>query len=158
MLNKALIYIHGKGGTADAAECFKPLFPDYDIYGFDYKSENPWDAEVEYKEYFTELSKEYSSITVIASSLGAFFLMASNISDLIQKAFFVSPIVNMELLIIDMMRQANVSKEELRDVGEINVSADTTLSWKYLEWVRNHPLVWSVPTFILYGEKIISNQ
>ena len=52
-----------------------------------------------------------------------------------------------------MMRQANVSEEELREKGEINVSADTTLSWKYLEWVRNHPIEWRVPTHILYGEK-----
>ena len=153
MPNKVIIYIHGKGGNADDSEYFKPLFPKYDILGFDYKSENPWDAEKEYKEYFTALSKKYSSITVIASSLGAFLLMASDISNLINKAFFVSPIVNMECIIVGMMLQANISEEELKNKGIIYVSPETTLSWKYLEWARKHTIIWNVPTFILYGEK-----
>ncbi len=28
-----------------------------------------------------------------------------------------------------------------------------TLSWEYLCYVRNHPVNWSVPTYILYGDK-----
>ncbi|MGN0789306.1 MAG: alpha/beta hydrolase, partial [Christensenellales bacterium] len=28
-----------------------------------------------------------------------------------------------------------------------------TLSWKYLVWVRNHPINWKIPTKILYGSK-----
>ncbi|SEA07110.1 hypothetical protein SAMN02910384_00786 [Pseudobutyrivibrio sp. ACV-2] len=44
MADKALVYIHGKGGTASASEQFKSLFPDCDIYGFDYKSEYPWEV------------------------------------------------------------------------------------------------------------------
>ncbi len=111
MAEKALIYIHGKGGTAAASEYFQQLFPEYDTFGFDYKAENPWEAEVEYKGYFTKLSKEYSYITVIASSLGAYFLMIAGVSDMIQKAFLVSPIVDMEGLIEDMMARANVSNE-----------------------------------------------
>jgi pimeloyl-ACP methyl ester carboxylesterase len=153
MMDKALVYIHGKGGTASASEYFKPLFPKYDTYGFDYKSENPWDAETEYKEYFEKLSKEYASITVIASSLGAYFLMISGVNDMIQKAFFVSPIVNMERLIKDMMARANVSDEELENKKIIQLSEYEILSWEYLSWVRKHPIDWKVPTYILYGEK-----
>ncbi len=52
MADKALVYIHGKGGSASASEQFKSLFPDCDIYGFDYKSEYPWEAESEYKNIF----------------------------------------------------------------------------------------------------------
>lgn len=33
MKDKALVYIHGKGGTASASEQFKSIFPDYDTYG-----------------------------------------------------------------------------------------------------------------------------
>ena len=153
MSDKALVYIHGKGGTASDSEYFKPLFPEYDIYGFDYISENPWEAESEYKDYFLRLSEKYSSITVFASSIGAYFLMNSDVDSLIKKAFFVSPIVDMERLIQDMMNRANVSDEELSKKNIIQVSSDEVLSWDYLVWVRNHPIVWRVPTHILYGEK-----
>ena len=150
--NKALIYIHGKGGNASASDYFKPIFPKYDVFGFDYKSENPWEAEIEYKEYFSNISKEYSSITVIASSLGAYFLMISGAGAMIQKAFFVSPILNMERLIQDMMIRANVTDEELKSKKIMELSSNEILSWDYLEWVRKHPISWEVPTFILYGE------
>ena len=153
MSNKALVYIHGKGGTASDSAYFKPLFPEYDTYGFDYKSENPWEAESEYKEYFAELSEKYSSISVIASSLGAYFLMISDVGSVIEKAFFISPIVNMERLIQDMMERADISDEVLKTQKHIQISADEILSWEYLTWVRKHPVVWKVPTYILYGEK-----
>ena len=48
MSDNALVYIHGKGGTANAAETFKTLFPEYEIFGIDYKAENPWEAEPEF--------------------------------------------------------------------------------------------------------------
>ena len=150
---RALVYIHGKGGNAGEAAYFKPLFPECDVLGFDYRSEEPWDAVPEFREYFKNLSEEYSSITVIASSLGAYFLMLSGAGDLITKAFFVSPIVDMERLIRDMMFRANVSEEELRQKGRIVVSPEEILSWEYLDWVIKHPIKWNIPTFILYGEK-----
>ena len=153
MSDNALIYIHGKGGTASAAETFKPLFPEYEIFGFDYKAEKPWETEPEFKEYFKTLYKEYGPLTVIASSIGAYFLMISNVCDMITKAFFVSPIVDMERLIKDMMAGANVTDEELNEKGIISVSEDMILSWDYLSWVRKHPVTWNVQTCILYGER-----
>ncbi|WP_034475803.1 alpha/beta hydrolase [Butyrivibrio proteoclasticus] len=153
MANKALIYIHGKGGTASASEQFKSFFPDHDTFGFDYKSDNPWEAESEFKEYFIRLSEKYTSITVLASSLGAYFLMISGAGVMIQKAFLVSPIVDMERLIQDMMKYANVSEDDLKSKSTIHLSDGAVLSWDYLVWVKNHPIVWNVPTFILFGEK-----
>ena len=153
MADNSLIYIHGKGGTASASEQFRTFFPDYDIYGFDYKSDNPWEAESEYKEYFLKMAEKYTSITVLASSLGAYFLMVSGADVMIQKALFVSPIVDMEHLIRDMMKQADVSDEVLKAKSTIYLSEGVVLSWDYLVWVRNHPIVWNVPTYILFGEK-----
>lgn len=49
MQSRALVlYIHGKGGTAEEAEHYKPLFPHCDVVGLDYKSETPWEAEAEF--------------------------------------------------------------------------------------------------------------
>ena len=61
-MNKAVIYIHGKGGNAQEAEHYVPLFPDSDVIGFDYRSETPWEAKREFTAYFSSLSKKYESI------------------------------------------------------------------------------------------------
>ena len=54
---------------------------------------------------------------------------------------------------MDMMMWANVTEEELRIKKEISTEFGETLSWEYLCYVREHPIVWNVPTCILYGEK-----
>ena len=79
--------------------------------------------------------------------------MISGTGTMIRKAFFVSPIVDMERLIQDMMKRADISDEDLRAKSIIPLSEDEVLSWEYLVWVRKHPIVWNVPTHILYGEK-----
>lgn len=71
----------------------------------------------------------------------------------IDEAFFISPIVNLEKLIADMMIWANVTEKELHDKKEIATDFGENLSWKYLCYVRENPIKWSVPTHILYGEK-----
>lgn len=75
-----------------------------------------------------------------------------NIDSLIDKAYFISPIVNMEKLIMDMMKGANVNEKILKEKVEISTSFNETLSYPYLIYVREHPLKWSVPTYIVYGE------
>ena len=35
-MDKAVIYIHGKGGNAEEAIHYKPLFSDCDVIGLDY--------------------------------------------------------------------------------------------------------------------------
>ena len=44
-MEKAIIYIHGKGGNIKESTHYEPLFHDYDIIGFDFKSETPWEAK-----------------------------------------------------------------------------------------------------------------
>lgn len=134
--NTLALYIHGKGGTADEAEHYKPLFPDCDVVGLDYRAETPWDAKSEFPAAFQTLSAEYNRIILIANSIGA---------------YFISPIVDMEKLIGNMMGWANVAEDDLREKETIETAFGETLSWEYLCYVRSHPLSWTVPTEILYG-------
>lgn len=69
----------------------------------------------------------------------------------ISKAFFISPIVNMEKLISDMMMWANVTEDELREKKLIETSFGETLSWEYLCYARESTDKWAIPTDILYG-------
>ena len=45
-MRKLAVYVHGKGGNATESEHYKPLLPEYDVIGFDYKSETPWDLQI----------------------------------------------------------------------------------------------------------------
>ncbi len=139
-MKNSAIYIHGKGGTAAEAEHYAPFF---DVTGFDYKSENPWDAAEEFPAFFDS----HGAKIIIANSIGAYFAMNALAQKNIDRAFFISPVVDMENLILEMMERSGVTESELRDKLEIG-----NLSWKYLCWARENPISWQIPTHILYGE------
>ena len=151
MAKTAVIYIHGKGGNAGEAEHYKKFFAECEVLGFDYKSQTPWEAKNEFAEYFYDISRRYKSVVLIANSIGAYFAMNANPIAQIEKAYFISPIVNMENLITNMMQWAGVTEADLERQGLIETSFGEVLSWEYLQWVRNHPIQWNVPTSILYG-------
>ena len=146
-----ILYIHGKGGSAAESEHFKPLFPDCEVTGLDYQTFSPWDTGKEIRIAVEELKRKYENVILIASSIGAFFSMNADIDDMIQKAYFISPIVDMEKLITDMMKLANVTEQKLESEGVIRTDFGEDLSWQYLSYVRSHPIKWRVPTQILYG-------
>lgn len=153
-MKKAVIYVHGKGGNAEESDFYRNLCNGYDVFGLDYGSDTPWDAKTEFPPLFEEICKDYNDVTLIANSIGAFFSMNALADEKkISKALFISPIVNMEKLICDMMTWANVTEEQLKSKGEIPTDFGETLSWKYLCYVRQNPLLWNIPTKILYGEK-----
>ena len=152
-MENAIIYIHGKGGNTKEAFHYQSVFQDSTVIGFDYKAQTPWEAREEFPIFFNGVSKNYQSVSVIANSIGAFFAMNALSDKRIEKAFFISPIVNMEKLICDMMICANISEKELCLKSEIKTEFNETLSWKYLCYVREHPISWQIPTHILYGEK-----
>ena len=155
MMKKTVIYIHGKGGNAAEAGHYKELFPEHEVIGFDYRAQTPWEAKDEFSAYFDRIGKSSDSVILIANSIGAFFTMNARIGEenKIQKAFFISPVVDMEKLISDMMAWAGVTEEQLRRDREIETAFGETLSWEYYCYVRDHPITWTVPTRILYGEK-----
>ena len=146
-----ILYVHGKGGSSDEAKLYKDLFPNFDVVGLDYKTFTPWQTGIEIKEAVNSLKIKYKNVMLIANSIGAFFSMCANIEEDISQAYFISPIVNMEQLIDDMMNFANVTEEELQQKGTIQTDFNEELSWEYLCYVRNNPVKWKVPTDILYG-------
>ena len=152
-MENAIIYIHGKYGTAEEAEYYKKFFNETDIIGFEYTSEYPWDFQKEFSNFIENIYTKYKKISIIANSIGAYFTMLSLTNKNIEKAFFISPIVDMEKLITDMMVSENITEEELYKKKEIKTSFGEILSWKYLTFVRKNPIEWNVLTYILYGEK-----
>ena len=152
-MKNAVIYIHGKSGTAEEAEHYKIFFNEADILGFEYTSEYPWDFQKEFSIFIDNIYTKYKKISIIANSIGAYFIMVSLTNKHIEKAFFISPIVDMEKLITDMMLLENITEEELYKKKEIKTSFGETLSLEYLTFIRKNPIEWNIPTYILYGEK-----
>ena len=152
-MKKTVIYIHGKGGNAVEAEHYRNLLKDYDVFGLEYTASTPWEAKEEIPEKFDSIADNYDSVILIANSIGAFFAMNALSDKRIEKAFFISPVVNMEKLICDMMTWAGVTEKELEKKKTIPTDFGEDLSWEYLCYVRKNPIKWNAPTKILYGGK-----
>ena len=146
-MKKAVIYVHGMLGSAEEAEHYQPLFPGYDVIGFDYQAGTPWEAVTEFPAFAAPICAQYEEVLLIAVSQGAYFSMHA-LADLpIAHSFLISPVMDMERMIQTIMHANGVTEEALREQGTIGI-----LSWDYLTYVREHPLDWQKPTHILYGE------
>ena len=153
MNKKVVVYVHGKGGTALEAEHYRPLFGGYDIVSVDYLGNVPWEIAAEIEKTIEYVKGKYESIVLIASSIGAYYSMLARIDGALNKAYFISPIVDMEGLIRDMMFRSNVTEEQLRTERIIPTRFGEDLSWEYFTFVRTHPICWRVHTEVLYGAK-----
>ena len=72
-MKNTVVYVHGKGGSAEEAEHYRTLFPDNEVIGFDYNAQTPWEAKEEFSDFFAKQRESCDSLTLIASSIGAFF-------------------------------------------------------------------------------------
>lgn len=145
------VYLHGKGGNAREAEHYRALLPGWRVTGLDYQAQTPWEAREEFLAYFKAARRDGTKVLVIANSIGAFFAMQALDETRVDRALFVSPVVDMERLIETMMAGEGITEPELRQRGEIKTEFGETLFWRYLQDVRQHPIRWRVPTAILYG-------
>lgn len=148
---KIILYIHGKGGNAGEAAAFQKNCPGYIVRGVDYHGENPWEVAEELQEAYQRVRADADSVLLLANSIGAYYGMLALQGCPLEKALLISPVVDMEQLILDMMGWAGVTEKELETKGEIPTSFGETLSWEYLSFVRVHPIHWDISTEILYG-------
>lgn len=152
-MKTTVLYIHGKGGSAEEAAHYEALFPACEVVGFDYRASTPWEAEAEFPAFLAPLRERSETLILIANSIGAYFSLHALRDAGIDRAYLISPIVDMERPILDMLLWSGATEEELRRKGEIPTSFGETLSWAYLRYAREHPLDWRGPASILYGER-----
>lgn len=161
---KGYLFIHGQGGNKEEASGFAQIAvaAGYQVLGIDLPQHgeraamesgfDPWTVVPELQAVLAERKTHWKKIALRANSIGAYFSMLAFSGEPMEKALFVSPIVDMERLILDMMGWAGVAEEELQAKGEIPTNFGQTLSWAYLCWVREHSLDgWKTPTAILYA-------
>ena len=162
---KVYLCVHGKMGYQEEALRFAEIAcpAGFQVVGIDLPEHGsrkdsketplPWVVGPELRRVFLCLKEDWRETRIRANSIGAWFsMLAVQVEQVhVNKALLVSPIVDMEDLVTSMMKCAGVDEDELKRRGEIPTAFGETLSWEYLCWVRSHPLVWNVPTEILYA-------
>ena len=161
---KGYLFLHGQMGRKEEVEAFaRVACPKgfqvlaIDLPGHGQRQERgeefaPWTAVPDIRAAWDWAALRWKAISLRANSIGAYFAMLA--LDVPCRALLVSPILDMEGLILAMMGKAGVTESRLREEGEIETGSGPTLSWEYLCWVRQHPShVWGCPVRILYGSK-----
>lgn len=163
---KLYLFVHGKCGCKEEAESFAGAvchkgwqvlsidLPEHGARQSETAAFVPWHVVPELQMVMAYARQRWRRIALRANSIGAWFSMLAFAGAPLEKALFVSPVLDMEKLICSMMGWAGVSEARLETEGEIPTDFGETLSWRYLQYVRAHPIeTWAVPTAILYAEK-----
>lgn len=96
----------------------------------------------------------FSEISVFGCSVGAYFSMLAYKNEKIKQFVFLSPIVDMQSLIEDMMKSAKVTEQELKAKKIIETSFHQTLYYDYYKFIKDNPVSnFKNKVFILYGNE-----
>lgn len=162
--DKAFLFVHGQGGNkGEAARFYSIAGPlGYDVVAFDLPGhgirtdgENfvPWKVLPEIKAVFDQTKARYCSLSVRATSIGAYFSLLALKGEKIDKCLLSSPLLDMRAMIEGMMAAANVSERRLRKEKEIVTDGGAVLSERYYEFAKeNIPVALCKETHILYAE------
>lgn len=161
---KLFLFIHGKNGCKEEAGQFAEIACQrgYQVLSFDLPEHgerrnetgafDPWHAVPEFKSILSHAKESWKHVSIRANSIGAYFAMLSFAEEEIDQCLFVSPILDMDHLIGNMMKWSGVTEERLEKERIIPTAFGETLSWEYLSYVREHRITkWDAPTSILYG-------
>lgn len=95
-----------------------------------------------------------NNVSVFACSMGAYFSLLAYSHEPLKQCLFLSPVVNMERIINNMMTWFSISKNRLKTEKEVSTPSGQTLYWDYYCYVKEHPIVaWNNRTSILYGSE-----
>nr|WP_320024217.1 alpha/beta hydrolase [uncultured Acetobacterium sp.] len=95
---------------------------------------------------------KWDEISLFACSIGAYFSLLAYKDDNLKQCLFLSPVVDMERVINNMMTWFSVSEVQLQAEKEVATPIGQILYWDYYCYVKEHPInFWNKPTAILYG-------
>lgn len=98
--------------------------------------------------------EHWKEISLFACSIGAYFSLLAYQDYPLKKALFLSPVVNMERIIENMMIWFNITPERLQNEMTIETPIGQKLYWDYFCYVKQHPInMWNTDTDIIYGAR-----
>jgi len=164
--DKLFIAVHGNMSSKDddAIVVFaeEAIAKEYQVLSFDL----PEHGDRKDEEYACMVQNCVSDLTVIigyartisrnislfACSMGAYFSLLTCRDLPLEQCLFLSPVLNMERVINNMMSLFNVSEERLKVEKAIETPIGQTIYWDYYCYVKSNPIdTWDKPTAILYG-------
>ncbi|NFG24327.1 alpha/beta hydrolase [Clostridium botulinum] len=100
------------------------------------------------------VKERWKEVSLFACSMGAYFSLLAYQNNMIKKALLLSPVVNMERIIENMMMWFNITPEGLKKEFTIETPIGQKLYWDYYCYVKENPInKWNIDTDILYGAK-----
>lgn len=167
--SKLLIAVHGnfsnKEDTVISIMAKKAVQKGYQILSFDLPKHgerieidydlNPQNCVSDLEAIYKYARTQATDISLFACSLGTYFSLLAYHNVELKQSLFLSPIVNMERLIQNMMAGFQVSEERLKEEKLIKLPIGETLDWNYYTYVKENPITfnWRPSTEILYGAK-----
>ena len=98
----------------------------------------------------------YEEINLWACSMGAYFSLLAYKDEDIKQGVFLSPVINMKVIIDNMMLWSNTTEEKLKEKQEIKTYFGQTLYWDYYKYVKDNPITnWNKKRIFCMGIKTI---
>lgn len=160
------LFVHGQGGNKEEARAFATVAcpMGWQVLGIDLPqhgervggsaSFDPWHTVPELRQVMQYVKASWYRIALRANSIGSWFSLLAFSDEPLVQCLLVSPLVDMERMLQNLMHWSGVTEERLEREKLIPTDFGQTLSWEYLSYVRTYPIdVWSVPTHILRAKK-----
>ena len=164
--DKVFLYIHGKLGCKEEAEALAEMLcpMGYQVLGIDLPEHGerkadgsrllPWLAVPELRGVYEDVKAKWESVSLYAVSIGAYLSLLALGQEKFEHALFVSPVLDMEKLIGNMMAWSGVSEARLEKEKTIPTDFGETLSWEYFSWAKSNPIcACPSPSAILWAGK-----
>lgn len=131
LADRVLIYIHGQGGRKEEAESFAEIATNYgwQVISVDLPEHGerkdkarfvPWKIIPELQKIMKSAKENWKVIGIYACSIGAYFSIQAFQNTKPDICLLVSPVLDMEDMISNMMLQAQVTEEQLKEAGNQN--------------------------------------
>ena len=128
----------------------KPI-PIREVIGFDYYAQSPWKPRRNFSGFFTERETLRRSSTLVANSIVRFLSLVLVKWELVDTVSFISPWIDMEQLICNMIQCYNVSSRTCRE-------GIPTAFWRNavvnISTISRHP-IHENPTAFVLRERIL---
>lgn len=160
------IYVHGKMSHKEEAADFavRAQQSGCQVLSFDLPEHGEregdgtpcdvWHGIRDLEKIYANVQPRWDTVNLYGSSLGAYFGLMAYQNITIGRCLFVSPILDMQALIKNMMKWFKVTPETLEEKGVIPTPMGENLDWAYYSYVKAHPIAtWRAPTFILWASE-----
>ncbi len=164
--SKAYVFVHGKQSRKEEALGFAELAArkgwqtlSFDLPEHGSRQGGPlpcdvWNGVRELTAVGAYAARRWQRLGLFSCSLGAYFSLLAYRDYPFENCLLLSPILDMERLIRNMMTWSGVDEAALERRRQVPTPIGETLNWDYYQYVKAQPIDrWDMPTAILLGSE-----